>query len=300
MLYQQIARNKRKTIFVMANFLFLIGLMGAAFGYYMAHNAKLGIILALIISGIYMVMTTTQSVQVVMHLNHARPLSQDEAPQLYHIVEDMAMVAHVPMPALYYMDDPSINAFATGNSPQHAAIAVTKGSLTKLTRPELEGVIGHEMSHIQNYDIRLQSIGVALASAITFLANVANNLWFWHADDDNNQNNNQWLNLLYLMLSILTLVLGPLAASIAQMALSRNREYLADAGSANLTRNPQELIDALKAIEKDEQPMQNVAPSSASLYLAEPLNKQTRRSFFNHLFDTHPPLEDRIARLQQM
>lgn len=293
MLYQQIAQNKRKTIYVLIGFYVLVGLMGAALGYFCYGQATIGIAIAVGIGLFYMIMTLTQSTSIVMSMNNAHPVTEEQAPVLYHVVQDMAMVGKVPMPKVYIINDPSPNAFATGPDPQHAAVAATTGLLERLNREELEGVIGHEISHIRNYDIRLQSTALALSSAISYLANLGVNSFFWgrvNCDDDDNQS-----DIITMIFSILTLILGPLAATLAQMALSRNREYLADAGSVELTRNPQGLINALQAI-SDSEPMRNANTSSASLYIADPFKKNS----WTHLFDTHPPIEKRIERLEHM
>jgi heat shock protein HtpX len=298
LLYQQIAKNKRKTIVVLAGFFLLIALVGAAFGRLFAGTAFGGVIFALILTLIYVVVIWGQSTDVVMNMNHAREIhSATEAPQLWHVVEDMAMVAQVPMPRVFIIDDPSPNAFATGNDPKHAAVAATTGLLQMMDREELEGVMGHEMSHVRNYDIRLQTIALALASAISLLVNFAGNFWWWgggRRDDDNDAG-----GVLAIFGSIILIILAPLAATIAQMALSRNREYLADAGSVELTRNPQGLISALEKL-KGAQPMKAADQASSALYISDPLKNARHRPFWDNLFDTHPPLDDRIARLQHM
>jgi heat shock protein HtpX len=298
LLYQQIARNKRKTILVLAGFFLLVALVGAAFGRLFAGTAGGGVIFALILTLIYVAVIWGQSTDVVMNMNHAREIhSAAEAPQLWHVVEDMAMVAQVPMPRVFIIDDPSPNAFATGNDPEHAAVAATAGLLQMMDREELEGVMGHEMSHVRNYDIRLQTIALALASAISMLVNFAGNFWWWgggRRDDDDDAG-----GVLAIFGSIILLILAPLAATIAQMALSRNREYLADAGSVELTRNPQGLISALEKL-KDAQPMKAADQSSSALYISDPLKNARHRPFWDNLFDTHPPLDDRIERLRNM
>ena len=299
MLYQQIAKNKRKTVFVLAGFLILVALIGAAIGYLFAGTAVGGIIIAGVLAVIYMSVIVSQSTDVVMNMNNAREIhSAQEAPELWHVVEDMAIVAQVPMPRVFIIDDPSPNAFATVNDPQHSAVAATTGLLQIMNREELEGVMGHEMSHVRNYDIRLQTIALALSAAITALVNFAGNfLWFGggrSSDDDDDSA----IGIFAIIGSILLIILAPLAASIAQMALSRNREYLADAGAVELTRNPHGLISALQKLQ-NAQPMKKVAPSSSSLYISDPeLNRRHKR--FAHLFDTHPPLDERIARLEEM
>ncbi len=210
----------------------------------------------------------------------------------------MALVAKVPMPRVFIIDDESPNAFATGNDPEHAAVAVTTGIQARLTREEMEGVIGHEMSHVRNYDIRLQTIALALTAAISLLVNWGMNAFWWGGgrrsrDNDRDGNGAQ---VLLMILAIVVIILAPLAASLVQMALSRNREYLADAGSVELTRNPLGLISALEKID-DSQPMQAADPSSAALYISDPFKA---KKSWTHLFDTHPPMADRITRLKNM
>ncbi|MDO4903521.1 MAG: zinc metalloprotease HtpX [Limosilactobacillus sp.] len=298
MLYQQIARNKRKTIVVMFGFFVLVALIGAAVGYLFADSAMGGVIIAAIVALVYMSVIIGQSTDVVMGMNNARQItSAQEAPELWHVVEDMAMVARVPMPKVYIIDDPSPNAFATGNNPEHAAVAATTGLLEIMNREELEAVMGHEMSHVRNYDIRLQTIALALSAAISVLVNFAGNFW-WIGGGRRDDRDNNSANVLAIVGSILLIILAPLAATIAQMALSRNREYLADASSVELTRNPHGMISALEKL-KTAQPMKHVSPSSAGLYISDPEGGQ-KRHWYTGLFDTHPPLDMRIKRLEEM
>jgi heat shock protein HtpX len=297
-LFQQIARNKRRTIYVMIGFSLLVLLIGGALGYFFYDSAISGIIMAAVVAGIYMIMMISQSTSVVMRMNHAHEVTEAQQPELWHIVEDMALVGKVPMPKVFIIDDPSPNAFATGNDPKHAAVAVTSGIMERLNREEMEGVLGHEISHVRNYDIRLQTIALALSAAISMLVNIGMNSFWWGGGRRRNNNDSEGGNIqiILLILSVVLIILGPLAASIAQMALSRNREYLADASSVELTRNPQGLITALEKI-SDSKPMQAADPTSAALYISDPLKK---KGGLSHLFDTHPPIEDRIARLQKM
>lgn len=299
MLYQQIARNKRKTVVVMAGFFLLVAVIGAAIGYLFARSAAGGIVIAGILALVYMSITISQSTEVVMNMNNGHEIhSASEAPELWHVVEDMAMVAQVPMPRVFIIDDPSPNAFATGNNPDHAAVAATVGLLQIMNREELEGVMGHELSHVRNYDIRLQTIALALSSAISMLVNFAGNFW-WFGGSRNDDDDDSAGGVIAIVGSILLIILAPLAATIAQMALSRNREYLADAGSVELTRNPHGLISALTKL-KDAQPMKHVNPNSASLYISDPEENARHHHHWANLFDTHPPLDERIKRLEEM
>jgi len=299
MLFEQIARNKRHTVYVMAAFVILLAVIGLAVGYVFFNSSLAGLLVALIAAAFYMVLMISQSTDIVMNMNHARELHQaDDDPELWHIVEDMALVAKVPMPRVFIIDDESPNAFATGNSPEQAAVAVTTGIQAQLNREEMEGVIGHEMSHVRNYDIRLQTIALALTAAISLLVNWGMNAFWWGGgrrsrDNDRDGNGAQ---ILLMVLAIVVIILAPLAASLVQMALSRNREYLADAGSVELTRNPLGLISALEKID-DSQPMQQADPSSAALYISDPFKA---KKSWTHLFDTHPPMADRISRLKNM
>ncbi|WP_203642007.1 zinc metalloprotease HtpX [Levilactobacillus andaensis] len=297
MLYDQIAMNKRRTGYVMFGFGVLVLAIGAALGYLFWNSWVSGTVIAAVVTAVYMVIMISQSTDVVMSMNHAREIKDvQQAPQLWHLIEDMALVAQVPMPRVFIIEDASPNAFATGNDPKHAAVAVTTGIMDRLNREELEGVIGHEMSHVRNYDIRLQTIALALSAAIGLLVNFASNWLWWGGGRSRDDDRDSSGNIIGIVISILLIILAPLAASIAQMALSRNREYLADASSVELTRNPQGLIDALKKID-DSQPMKAADPNSSALYISDPFKKRQK---FADLFATHPPIADRIARLEKM
>lgn len=298
MLYQQIASNKRKTVVVVFGFLMLVALIGAAIGYAFAGSATMGVVFAIVLGFVYMFVMLGQSTDVVMNMNNAREITDpSQAPELWHIVEDMALVGKVPMPRVFIIDDPSPNAFATGSDPQHSAVAATTGLLARLNREEIEGVMAHEVSHIRNYDIRLQTTALSLAAVVSMLANFGMNSMFWGGARRRNdrEEGNGILDIIMLVLALLAVILGPIAASMAQMALSRNREYLADASAVELTRNPLGLINALEKISTSA-PMQAADPSSASMYIADPFKGKT----WAHLFDTHPPIKERIKRLEKM
>lgn len=295
MLYQQIARNKRKTVVVMAVFVVILTLVGAGFGYLFSNSPWSGIIIALVASLLYLFLVMRNPENMVMSLNHAQEIHEQDNPQLWHIVQDMAMVGQVPMPRVFIINDPSPNAFATGRDPDHSAVAVTQGLLDMMNREELEGVLGHEISHIRNYDIRLSTIAVVLVGVISFLSGVASRvIWFGSGDRDDDRDSNVIEMIFKVVAIVFVLFLGPLSATLAQMALSRNREYLADASSVELTRNPHGLISALQKIESS-QPMKQADRSSSGLYIENPFRHRG-----GSLFDTHPPTADRIARLEKM
>ena len=246
MLFDQIASNKRRTWVLLIAFFALLAIIGAAVGYLWFDSILGGVLIAFIIGGIYAFSMIFQSTEVVMSMNGARQVTEAEAPDLYHVVEDMAMVAQVPMPRVYIVEDSSPNAFATGSKPENAAVAATTGLLNMMNREELEAVIGHEVSHIRNYDIRISTIAVALASAVTMLSSLAGRMmWFGGSDRRrDSRDNDNGLGVLMLILSLVAIILAPLAATLVQLAISRQREFLADASSVELTRNPQGMINA--------------------------------------------------------
>lgn len=296
MLYQQIARNKRKTVFVLFIFFLILSLAGAGIGYLVADEPTVGLIIALIAAVIYLLIVLSNPANMVMSLNHAREIHEQDNPELWHIVEDMALVAQVPMPRVYIINDPSPNAFATGRDPKHASVAVTQGLLDMMNREELEGVLGHELSHVKNYDILLSTIALVLVAVISFIANWGTRLIWWGSDSDDNDNDGWIILAIRIALTIFTVILAPIAATLAQLALSRNREYLADASSVKLTRNPQGLISALEKISHSK-PMKKADPSSSGLYIANPFG---RKKSWHNLWDTHPATSDRIKRLENM
>ena len=298
MLFDQIASNKRKTVVLLIVFFILLAAIGAAVGYLWLDSFEFGMFLALIIGGIYAISMIFQSTNVVMSMNKAREVTAEEAPNLYHIVEDMAMVAQIPMPRVFIIEDSSLNAFATGSNPENAAVAATTGLLEVMNREELEGVIGHEVSHIRNYDIRISTIAVALASAITLISSIGSRMmWYGGGRRRSNNNESDGLGVLVLIFSILALILAPLAATLVQLAISRQREYLADASSVELTRNPQGMINALEKLEQSAPMQHHVDEASAALYINDPIKKE---GGLKALFYTHPPIADRIERLRQM
>ena len=297
MLFDQIASNKRRTWFLLIAFFGLLALIGAAVGYLWLDSAFGGLILAFIIGGIYAISMIFQSTEVVMAMNGAREVSEQEAPELYHVVQDMAMVAQIPIPRVYIVEDASPNAFATGSKPENAAVAATTGLLAIMNREELEGVMGHEVSHIRNYDIRISTIAVALASAITMLSSLAGRMmWFGSGRRRSNRDNDNGLGVILLIVSLLAVTLAPLAATLVQLAISRQREFLADASSVELTRNPQGMINALLKLEHSQPMEHDVDNASAALYINDP----KKEGGLKKLFYTHPPISERVERLRKM
>ena len=297
MLYKQIASNKRKTWILLIVFFLLLALVGYAVGFLFMNSGIWGVTVAMIIGFIYALTMIFQSTEIVMSMNGAREVDRNEEPVLYHVVEDMAMVAQIPMPRVYVIDDPGLNAFATGSNPQNAAVAATSGLLEIMNREELEAVIGHEVSHIRNLDIRISTIAVALASAITLLSSMAGRMMWWGgASRRSNDRDSGGLEIILMILSLLAIVLAPLAATLVQLAISRQREFLADSSSVELTRNPQGMINALLKLENSQPMTHHVDDASSALYINDP----QKRGFLKKLFYTHPPISERIERLKNM
>ena len=299
MLFDQIASNKRKTLILLLVFFLLLALVGYAVGYLFMRSGLGGMIIALIIGLVYALTMIFQSTEIVMSMNGAREVDEQTAPDLYHVVEDMAMVAQIPMPRVFIIEDSSLNAFATGSNPQNAAVAATSGLLAIMNREELEAVMGHEVSHIRNYDIRISTIAVALASAITLLSSMAGRMMWWggagRRRSDNDRDGNG-LEIIMLVISLLAIVLAPLAATLVQLAISRQREFLADASSVELTRNPQGMINALRKLDNSEPMHHHVDDASSALYINDP----KKGGGLQKLFYTHPPISERIERLKHM
>ena len=299
MLYKQIASNKRKTWILLIIFFLLLAIVGYAVGYLFMNSGFGGVTIAMILGFIYVLTMIFQSTEIVMSMNGAREVDRNEEPVLYHVVEDMAMVAQIPMPRVYVIDDPGLNAFATGSNPQNAAVAATSGLLEIMNREELEAVIGHEVSHIRNLDIRISTIAVALASAITLLSSMAGRMMWWGGASRSRRNSDRdsgGLEVIMLVISLLAIVLAPLAATLVQLAISRQREFLADASSVELTRNPQGMINALLKLENSQPMTHHVDDASSALYINDP----QKPGFLKKLFYTHPPISERIERLKHM
>lgn len=298
MLFDQIASNKRRTWVLLVAFFALLALIGAAVGYLWLDSPFGGMAIAFIIGGIYAVSMIFQSTEIVMSMNGAREVSEQEAPELYHVVQDMAMVAQIPMPRVFIVEDASPNAFATGSKPENAAVAATTGLLALMNREELESVMGHEVSHIRNYDIRISTIAVALTSAVTMLSSMAGRMmWFGSGSRQrSDRDNDNGLGIVLMIVSLLALLLAPLAATLVQLAISRQREYLADASSVELTRNPKGMINALLKLDNSQPMEHHVDDASAALYINDPKKK----GGLQKLFYTHPPISDRVERLKNM
>ncbi|MGB4441461.1 MAG: zinc metalloprotease HtpX [Coriobacteriia bacterium] len=296
-MYDQIASNKLRSTALILVFVLLVALIGYVFGQ-ATDWGYLGLAAALVLAFVMAWGSYWFSDRIVLSMSRARPVDRDTEPYLVNLVEGLAIAAGVPVPRAYVIDDPAPNAFATGRNPENAAIAVTSGLVQMMNRQELEGVVAHELSHIKNYDTLLQTLAAVLAGSVTLISE-----WmlrsFWWGGGRRRDNEGGQLGVIMLIVALVLAVLSPLAASLIQLAISRRREYLADASAAMLTRYPPGLASALRKIGTDQNQLRTANKATESLYIANPL-KAHRGGGMNALFNTHPPLEDRIARLEAM
>ncbi|WP_047373856.1 zinc metalloprotease HtpX [Exiguobacterium sp. ZOR0005] len=293
LLYEQIRKNKVKTVFIVAGFVLFVLLVGAAISYINYGDALPGLIFTPVFSLFYVGIVIMSSTGIVMRMNHAKEITSVEQHRfLWHTVENMAMVARVPMPRVFIINDPSPNAFATGLKPEKAAVAVTTGLLDRLTREEVEGVIAHEVAHIKNYDVRLSTVTLALVSVIAIMSDIGSRMLFFRSVGGRRDNNQ---NPIFLIVGLVLLILAPIIATLINLAISRNREFLADASGAELTRNPEALASALEKIANVETPVKEASNASAPLYFSDPMKKK-----MSGLLSTHPNPVERINRLRQM
>jgi len=286
-MYSAIAANKRKTWLIIAVFAVIIGVLGwIVSGIY---GQPYFTYLALIIGGVYALIQYFGAAKIALAVNGAQEVTKKDAPRLYRIVENLSIATGMPMPKVYVMDDPAPNAFATGRDPKHAVVAATTGLLEIMDDTELEAVMAHELGHVKNYDIRVMMIVFGLVSAIGFIADmILHFVWFRDEEDSPNP--------LFLILGIVAALLAPVVAALVQLAVSRRREYLADSTGAMTTRYPEGLARALEKIRDHGSGMRRQNTATAHLFFANPL----RGGSIAKLFSTHPPIEDRIARLRQM
>lgn len=290
-MYTQIAANKRRSILLLFGFVALVAGLDWVFAQILDQQSLF--IPILIGAVIYAGIMYFFSAQIALSMSGARQVHKKDAKELYNLVENLSIAAGLPTPKVYIIDDPSPNAFATGRDPQHAVVAVTTGILELLTKTELEGVLAHEMSHVGNYDIRFMAIVTGLVSVVAVISDLLLRLTFWGGsggDDDNGP------SPLMLVLGIVGAILAPLVAALIQMAVSRQREYLADSSGALLTRYPEGLASALEKIGGVKQPMARANSATAPLYISNPLKGRSLAG----LFDTHPPIQERVRRLREM
>jgi heat shock protein HtpX len=287
-MYSDIAKNKRKTVLIMVLFVAFVALIIWIFDKYLGGST--GVFYGgLIGASVYALFTYYAGSRMALAVNRAHEIQKSDDPRLWRTVENLAITDGLPMPRVYIMDDPSPNAFATGRDPKSAAVCVTSGLLETMNDQELQGVLAHEMGHVKNYDIRVSMVAFALTAVISLIADIILRLvWFGDNDRENNQ--------VFIILGIVAAILAPIVATMIQLAVSRQREYLADATGALTTRYPEGLASALEKIQKTGSVAKHQNTATAHLFFVNPLQGHS----LANLFSTHPPIADRIARLRGM
>ena len=296
-LYSQAESNIYKTWLLIGVFLVFIIFLGWLFSYFFGNYLIL--ITATIFSVSTSVLSYWHSDKVVLKMTRAKPIKKEQNPELYRIVENLAITAGLPTPKIYIVPELQPNAFATGRDENHAAIAVTEGLLQKLDRTELEGVLSHEISHIKNKDILIGTIAVILAGIIAHMSYWGFRLAFWGGFGRSRDSRNSG-GAIILIIGLIAIILAPLAASLIRLAISRKREFLADASGALLTRYPEGLVRALEKIAQDPTPMRVASNATSHLFISSPFKGKQKTSWFTKLFMTHPPIEERIRALRDM
>lgn len=297
--YQAIAANQRKSWLVVGGFTTFIALasylMAVGFGY------GLDIVgIALIGAGLSSIFAYYFSDSIILSISNAKPATREEFFDFYTVTENLCLSQRLPMPKLYVIEDTAMNAFATGRDPQHSVVCATTGLLRRLSRSEIEAVVAHELSHIKNYDILLMSLVTVLVGLVALLSDWLLRMTAWGSNRKSDSDNKQGQVILMVIALVLAL-LSPFIAQLIQLAISRRREYLADASAAGITKNPAGLAKALAKISADTEPLEAANKATAHLYIADPLtNLKGTAGMFNGLFATHPPVADRIKALEKM
>jgi heat shock protein HtpX len=296
-IYTEADSNTRKTCFLITGFLVFIIALGWLFSYLLDSSVILYI--AVFMSVFMSIGSYWWSDKIVLSMYKAIPVEHNKNPELYHIVENLCITAGLPVPKIYIIPEMQPNAFATGRDKNHAVICVTQGILNRLDKSELQGVLAHELSHIGNKDMLLSTVVAILAGVVAILANMFMRISFWgggRGSDDNKGN----LGLILMVLGIVAAILAPIAATLVQLAISRKREFLADADAVLLTRYPEGLARALEKISSDPTPMKVTNSATSSLFIDSPFKGKQKAQWFTKLFMTHPPIEERIRALRGM
>lgn len=295
--YSQIASNKRKTILLIVLFIIFIVALGYIFDRLFAYG-YVGLFFAIIIALLMALLSYYSGDKLALWTAGAKgPITKEQNSYIYNLVENLAITAGLPMPKVYLIPDSAINALATGRDPKHSSVAITQGAIEKLENEELEGVIAHELSHIKNYDIRLMMVVIICVGIISLIAD-----WFWRAHwfagHRSSDRRASQADLIFIVIGLSLAILSPLIANLIRLAVSRKREYLADASAVLLTRYPDGLIRALEKIGAANQPLRRANHATAHLYISDPFGRT--KKFFSALFSTHPPIAERIKALKQL
>lgn len=295
-MYSQIASNKRRSVILMMVFIAIIIGLGYVYSRAMNDTTYAGVWLAIIISLGSTLVSYFQGDKIALWTSGAKPMAKEDNPYVYRMIENLCIAHGIKtIPKVYIIEDPAINAFATGRNPEHASIAVTRGAIEKLANEELEGILAHELSHVTNYDIRFMTLVAVLVGAISILAHIfLRNQWFGHRGRDNRGGGQ--IAAVFMIIGIVLAIVSPIIAELIKLAISRKREYLADASGSLLTRYPEGLAKALEKIAAENMPLRQASPATAPMFLASPFSAKS----FSGLFSTHPPIADRIKKLREM
>lgn len=294
----QISANKRKTYLLMGMFTAFVVLAGYIFGEALGYGTSI-MWIAVVFSAVSAFVSYYFGDQIVLAMSGARVADRKRDFDLFTVTENLAMAAGLPKPKLYVIEDTAMNAFATGRDPEHAVVCATTGLLSRLDRRELEGVIAHELSHIQNYDIRLMAVVAVLVGSVAFIADMFMRSLWWGGGRRNRDDDRSSGNLL-LIVGVLLAIVSPIIAMLIQLAISRRREFLADASGAYLTRYPEGLARALEKLARDREVLEAATNATAHLYIVNPFKGKDFSAWFSNLFNTHPPIEERIRILRSM
>ncbi|MFT4310044.1 MAG: M48 family metallopeptidase [Candidatus Woesearchaeota archaeon] len=298
--FDEVRQNKLFSFLLVAVFFIIIGILGVILGILLFEDAPTGIILALIVGGIYGAVMYTIGDAMILGISGAKPVTKKEYPYLYHTIEAVAIAANIPTPKAYVIQSPVLNAFATGRDPKSGSVAVTTGLLEKLNRQELEGVIAHEIAHIKHYDIRLMLLATVLVGVVVLLSDIMLRTFIFSGMSGRAQGGQRGGGTaIIIIVGIVLAILAPIFAYLLKLAISRKREYAADAAAVSFTRYPAGLAGALKKIQKEAHPeFKQANHATEHMFIANPFRKQKRS--WSNLFSTHPPLEERIRRLEEM
>jgi heat shock protein HtpX len=307
-MFDQVTANKRRSWLLIAGFVLFVGAVAAGFAY-LVGGGPIGIAVALVVAGGTAFVSYWKSDAVALRMSRARPAPVAEYARYHNIVEGLCIASGLPKPRLYIVEDPAPNAFATGRNPRNAAVAATTGLLEKMNRIELEGVLAHELSHVKNYDILVSTLAVTMVGVVALLADLGIRLQWWgmgrssHSDFDDDHGGNSGPLALLSIVGFALLVLSPVIATVLQRTVSRRREILADVSGVEMTRYPPGLISALEKLRDDSTVVHATSHATAHLWIEQPAAQtepEGRMSRLNRLFDTHPPIEERIALLREL
>lgn len=301
-MFELIRSNKRRSVALIAGFVLVLTLVGAAAGLLFGYGVQ-GTVAALVISGVMAFVSYWKSDAIALSVSRAKPADPQVYQRLHNLVEGLCIASGLPKPRVYVIDDPAPNAFATGRDPKHAAIAVTTGLLEKMNRVELEGVVAHELSHIRNYDILVSTLAVTLVGAVALITNFAVRALWWNGGRVSRAGDRDGGGNPLALIGFVFLIIAPLVAKAMQAAVSRKRETLADVSACQMTRYPPGLISALEKLRDDVTVTHSASTATAHMWIEQPMSgvgDKGKMGMWNRMFDTHPPLEERIALLREL